>query len=59
MKKIFKNQFNLTSFYKRYLEHLYVANKINLKNLLKAAKLIEDTVKKITYMSVAMGDQLQ
>ena len=47
MKKKSNDQFNLISFYKEYLERLnYTANKIDKKNLLKAAKLIEDTVKK-------------
>ena len=53
MKKITYDQINLTSFYKGYLERLnYTANKIDKKNLLKAAKLIEDTVKKENYIYV-------
>ena len=53
MKKITYDRLNITSFYKGYLERLnYAANKIDKKNLLKAVKLIEDTVKKENYIYV-------
>ena len=60
MKKKINEKLKLTSFYKSYLETLnYNANKINIKNLFNAVKLIEDTVKKkIIYMFVVMEDLL-
>tara|TARA_B100000674_G_C37470362_1_gene746740 strand:+ start:13 stop:633 length:621 start_codon:yes stop_codon:yes gene_type:complete len=53
MKKKINEKLNLTSFYKSYLETLnYSAKRINIKNLFKAVKLIEDTVKKKNYIYV-------
>ena len=53
MKKKINEKLKLTSFYKSYLETLnYNANKINIKNLFNAVKLIEDTVKKKNYIYV-------
>ena len=47
MKKNSNDQFNLNAFCKGYLERLNnTVNKIDIKNLLRAAKLIEDTIKK-------------
>ena len=55
MKKKFNDQFSLASFYKVYLERLnYTVNKIEIKNLLKAVKLIENTVKKKNYIYVVL-----
>ena len=61
MKKKYNDQFNLNSFCKGYLERLNnTVNKIDIKNLHRAAKLIEDTIKKKnTYMFVEMEDQPQ
>ena len=53
MKKKYNDQFNLNSFCKGYLERLNnTVNKIDIKNLLRAAKLIEDTIKKKKYIYV-------
>ena len=53
MKKKYNDQFNLNSFCNGYLERLNnTVNKIDIKNLLRAAKLIEDTIKKKKYIYV-------
>ena len=53
MKKKYNDQFNLNSFCKGYLERLNnTVNKIDIKNLHRAAKLIEDTIKKKKYIYV-------
>ncbi len=53
MKKNSNDQFNLNAFCKGYLERLNnTVNKIDIKNLLRAAKLIEDTIKKKNYIYV-------